>query len=85
MTFEEVLAWCHEHGADVRGVYRGKDVSISHKSQRLPDDLPVLGQIFHWDLKLGDLRHPVSASDLERLVSGKMTIEGLKSTIRGNE
>jgi hypothetical protein len=36
-------------------------------------------------LKLGDLRHPVSASDLERLVTGKMTIEGLKSTIRGRE
>ena len=67
------------------GVYRGNDISVSHTDQRLPDDLPALGEIFHWDLKLGDLRHPVSASDMERLVSGKMTLEGLKSTIRGRE
>ena len=85
MTFEEVLVWCRANRADVRGVYRGKDISISHANQNLPDDLPSLGEIFHWDLKLGDLRHPVSASDMERLVSGKMTLEGLKSTIRGRE
>jgi hypothetical protein len=85
MTFEEVLVWCRANRADVRGVYRGKDISISHANQNLPDDLPGLGEIFHWDLKLGDLRHPVSASDMERLVSGKMTLAGLKSTIRGRE
>jgi hypothetical protein len=36
MTFEQVLAWCRANGADVRGVYRGKDVSISHTDERLP-------------------------------------------------
>jgi len=85
MTFEEVFGWCRANGADVRGVYRGNQISISHNDQRLPDTLPTLGSIFHWDLKLGDLRHPVSASDFERLVTGKMTIEVLKSTIRGRE
>ena len=85
MTFDEVLAWCRANKADVRGVYRGNEISVSHRDQRLPDALPALGAIFHWDLKLDDLRHPVSASDLERLVSGKMTLEGLKSTIRGRE
>jgi hypothetical protein len=85
MTFEEVLVWCRANRAEVRGVYRGRDISISHTDQRLPDVLPGPGEIFHWDLKLGDLRHPVSASDMERLVSGKMTLEGLKSTIRGRE
>jgi hypothetical protein len=85
MTFEAVLAWCRANKADVRGVYRGNEISVSHMDQRLPDALPALGGIFHWDLKLGDLRHPVSASDMERLVSGKMTLEGLKSTIRGRE
>jgi hypothetical protein len=85
MTFDEVLAWCRFNGADVRGVYRGNTVSISHRDQRLPDALPLLSSIFHWDLKLSGLRHPVSASDLERLVTGKMTLEELKSTIRGRE
>ena len=83
MTFEEVLAWCRAHGADVRGVYRGNDVSISHSDDRLPGSLPALGEIFHWDLKVGDLHHAVSASDLERMVSGKLTIEAFKGTLRG--
>ena len=83
MTFEQVLAWCHANGADVRGVYRGKDVSISHTDDRLPEALPSIGEIFHWDLTVKDLHHPVSASDLERMVAGKLTIEGFKSTLRG--
>jgi len=85
MTFEEVLAWCRDNGADVRGFCRGHVLSVSHNDQQLPESLPALGEIFHWDLRIGNLRHPVSASDLERLVTGKMTLEGLKSTIRGRE
>jgi len=83
MTFEQVLAWCRANGADVRGVYRGKDISISHSDERLPGGLPALGEIFHWDLNVGDLHHAVSASDMERMVSGKLTIEAFKSTLRG--
>jgi hypothetical protein len=82
MTFEQVLAWCRANGADVRGVYRGNDISISHSDDRLPLSLPALSEIFHWDLKVGELHHPVSASDLERMVNGKLTIEALKSTLR---
>lgn len=82
MTFEQVLAWCRANGANVRGVYRGKDISISHTDERLPDRLPALSEIFHWDLKVGDLHHAVSASDLERMVSGQLTIESFKSTLR---
>jgi hypothetical protein len=85
MTFAEVLAWCRANRADVRGFYRGNTVPIAYNDERLPDSLPSLGEIFHWDLRLGDLRHPVSASDLERLVTGRMTIEDLKSTIRGRD
>jgi hypothetical protein len=85
MTFEEVLAWCRANQADVRGFYRGHTVPISHADEHLPDGLPALGDIFHWDLRLQDLRHPVSASDLERLVTGRMTLEDLKGTIRGRE
>jgi hypothetical protein len=82
MTFEQVLAWCRGNGADVRGVYRGKDISISHGDQNLPDALPAITEIFHWDLRLADLHHPVSASDMEKMVAGALTIEGLKSTLR---
>ena len=83
MTFDQVLAWCRANGADVRGVYRGKDISISHTDERLPNALPSIGEIFHWDLKVADLHHPASASDLERMVAGKLTIDGFKSTLRG--
>ena len=31
MTFADVLDWCRKNQAEVRGVYRGKDISISHK------------------------------------------------------
>jgi hypothetical protein len=85
MTFEQVLAWCRANSAELRGIYRGNQVAISHNDERLPEALPAIDSIFHWDLKLGDLRHPVSASDMERLVTGKMTLEGFKSTIRGRE
>lgn len=82
MTFEQVLAWCRSNRADVRGVYRGKDISISHNDARLPDTLPALNEIFHWDLNVEDLHHPVSASDFEKIITGKLTIEGFKSTLR---
>ena len=51
MTFEQVLAWCRDNGADVRGVYRGKDISISHSRRAPARRLPAIGEIFHWDLK----------------------------------
>ena len=85
MTFADVLDWCKKNHADVRGVYRGKDISISHKDSELPSVLPSIGEIFHWDLQVGDLDHYVSGSDFERIVTGKLTIEGFKSTLRGRE
>jgi hypothetical protein len=83
MTFEQVLAWCRANGADVRGVYRGKDISISHNDQHLPDQLPAIGEIFHWDVKAGEVHHAASASDMERMATGKLTLAGFKSTLRG--
>ena len=83
MTFDQVLAWCRDNSADVRGIYRGKEIAISHNDERLPDNLPAIGEIFHWDLKAGDIHHPASASDMERLVAGKLTLEGFSRTIRG--
>ena len=85
MTFAEVLAWCQRNHADVRGVYRGKDISISHRDGELPAELPHIGAIFHWDVEMPDLNHYVSSSDFERIVSGTLTIDGFKSTLRGSE
>ncbi|MBM2806164.1 MAG: hypothetical protein HW419_4057 [Deltaproteobacteria bacterium] len=85
MTFANVLDWCRNNRADVRGVYRGKDVSISHKDKELPGVLPSISEIFHWDVDMPDLNHYVSSSDFERIVTGRLTIEGFKSTLRGRE
>jgi hypothetical protein len=69
----------------VRGVYRNKDISISHNDADLPSTLPPISAIFHWDLKMPELHHYVSSSDFERIVNGKLTIEGFKSTLRGSD
>lgn len=85
MTFADVLDWCRKNRAAVRGVYRGKDVSLSHTDNELPQALPSIGEIFHWDIEAPELNHYASASDFERIVTGKLTIEAFKSTLRGGE
>jgi hypothetical protein len=85
MTFADVLDWCRKNGANVRGIYRNKAISISHTDAELPPILPPIGAIFHWDLKMPELDHYVSSSDFERIVTGKLTIEGFKSTLRASE
>ena len=85
MTFADVLDWCRKNHADVRGVYRGKDISISHEDTEIPYALPAIGEIFHWDLEMPELKHYVSGSDFERMVTGKLTIDGFKSTLRGRD
>ena len=85
MTFADVLSWCQKNHAEVRGVYRGKDISISQKDKVLPATLPAIGEIFHWDVQVADLDHYVSSSDFERIVTGRLTIDGFKSTLRGRE
>ena len=85
MTFADVLSWCQKNRAEVRGIYRGKDISLSHKDQQLPATLPAVGEIFHWDVQVADLDHYVSSSDFERIVTGKLTVEQFKSTLRSRE
>ena len=85
MTFAEVLSWCQKNHADVRGVYRGKDISLSHKDKELPRALPAIGEIFHWDVEMPELQHYVSSSDFERIVTGRLSVEGFKSTLRGRD
>ena len=83
MTFEQILGWCRANGVDARGVYRGKDFHIRQGDTALSRDLPPIGAIFHWDLKAGERHLPTSPSDMERLVSGKMTLDVFKGTVRG--
>ena len=85
MTFADVLSWCRKNHAEVRGIYRGKDVSISHKDKDLPATRPAIGEIFHWDVQEGDLDHYVISSDFERIVTGQLTVEQFTSTLRGRE
>ena len=85
MTFADVLSWCQKNRAEVRGIYRGKDISLSHMDQQLPATLPAIGEIFHWDVQVADLDHYVSSSDFERIVTGKLTVDQFKGTLRGRE
>lgn len=81
MTFEQVLQWCRDNGADARGIYRARDFWI-RRSDRLPDNLPAIGALFHWDVRLSEMQLAVSPSDMERMVNGKMTLDQFKATHR---
>jgi hypothetical protein len=82
MTFEQVMQWCRDNGADARGIYRARDFWIRRSDDRLPDNLPPMGALFHWDVQLSETELAVSPSDMERLVNGKMTLEEFKATHR---
>ena len=85
MTFADVLQWCQKNQAVVRGVLRGRDVSLSYKDKELPAGLPAIREIFHWEVDMPQLNHYVSGSDFERIVTGKLTIDAFKSTLRGRD
>ena len=82
MTFEEVHLWCRSNGADARGISRGKEFFIRRDDSGLPPGLPPASEVFHWDLQLGGKHYATSPSDMERLVSGKMTLEAFAGTRR---
>jgi hypothetical protein len=82
MTYEKVFEWCRTHNADARGIYRAKDFLIRQSDQRLPENLPSMDQIFHWDVQIGEEHLAVSTSDMERLLQGTMTLEQFKSVHR---
>jgi hypothetical protein len=82
MTFEQVQAWCRANGADARGISRGKEFFIRRNEAAPPANLPSVGEVFHWDLQVADKHYPTSPSDMERLVSGKMTLDAFAGTRR---
>ncbi len=82
MTFEQVQGWCRANAADARGIARGKEFFIRRSETALPFDLPPVGEVFHWDLRVGDKHYPTSPSDMERLVSGTMSLDVFSGTRR---
>ena len=82
MTFEQVMQWCSDNGVDARGIYRARDFWIRRSDDRLPDNLPPMDALFHWDVQLSETELAVSPSDMGRLVSGAMTLEQFKATHR---
>lgn len=85
MTFAEVFQWCKKNHADVRAIGRAMAIPISHKDSQLPSNLPSMSAVMHWDLAIGDWSHYTSGSDMERIVSGKMTLDEFKGTLRRAE
>ena len=78
MTYDDVKEWCRAHGADARAILRGKDFPI-RQNEEVPSSPPPIEGVFHWDLQVGDTRYPTSTSDLDKLISGKLTIEELRT------
>ena len=85
MTFNEVLDWCKKNQADVRGIGRGMEIPISYRDQQLPNNLPPMSKVMHWDLEIGEWSHYTSGSDMERIVTGQMTLDEFKGTLRRGE
>ena len=85
MTFAEVFAWCKKNHADARAIGRAMAIPISHKDNQLPSTLPPMSTVMHWDLTIGEWSHYTSGSDMERIVTGKMTLEQFKSTLQRAE
>ena len=78
MNFADIHSWCRTNGATVRGIKRGSEFVISGQDETLPAVLPPLEHVFHWDLSLDESHYPVSPSDMERLVNGKLTADFYK-------
>jgi len=79
MTIEQIQNWCKTNGAAMRGILRGADFMIQKDGAVTPAGSPV-GNVFHWELHLNDKKYPVSTSDMERLVTGKMDVMGFLGT-----
>lgn len=79
MTVAEIHSWCRANQANVRGIQRGREFTIQGQVENLPADLPSLGEVFHWDLELDGHHYPVSPSDMERLLSGALTVDFYRS------
>ena len=82
MNIDEVQQWCQAKGVDAKMIVRGAEFSISSDAQGSMASLPSMKDLLHWELIAEGKRCPTSPSDMERLVTGKMTLEGFLGRIR---
>jgi hypothetical protein len=69
MNVEDIHAWCRAHRASARGFVRGREFTAG--GEMAPSE--SLKDVLHWELVLDGVKYPTSTSDMERLVSGKVS------------
>ena len=74
MNMDDVQRLCRDRQVVARGIVRGADFTIGHDGTASSGH-SRLQDVFHWELHIAGTRYPCSPSDMERLVTGKMTLE----------
>ncbi len=82
MNIDDVQQWCQAKGVDAKMIVRGAEFSIRHDAQGSKASFPSMKDLLHWELIVEGKRCPTSPSDMERLVTGKMPLEGFLGRIR---
>ena len=82
MNIDEVQQWCQTKGVDAKMIVRGAEYAIRHDPQGAKTSFPSMKDLLHWEVIAEGKRCPTSPSDMERLVTGKMTLEGFLGRIR---
>jgi hypothetical protein len=70
MTIDDVNAWCRAHRATARGFVRGREFTVGGEKATAE----ALKDVLHWELAIDGVKYPTSTSDMERLVSGKLSV-----------
>jgi len=71
MTIDDVHAWCRVHRATARGFVRGREFTAG--GDKAPAE--SLKDVLHWELAIDGVKYPTSTSDMERLVTGKLSVD----------
>ncbi len=82
MNIDDVQEWCRDNRIDARMIIRGGDFSIRHDAQGSQPSGPSINELLHWELTVEGKRCPTSPSDMERLVTGKMTLDDFLRRLR---
>lgn len=75
MNIDDVQRLCRDRQIVARGVVRGADFTIRQDGTGSSTLQARVQDIFHWELQIAGIRYPCSPSDMERLVTGKITLE----------
>jgi len=75
MNMDDVQRLCRDRQVVARGIVRGAEFTIGHDGTESSAFDHRVQDIFHWEVHIAGNRYPCSPSDMERLVTGKMTLE----------